>query len=293
MSGRIEHFIHGTPARLDRFRADLPDGMEVRQVADGLVLREDLGADPDIDAAIAVMEARAQAHGVEYDGHGQWLDDELPEGTSGGLDIQARTFTSRTGTEAGHGFAFPLPDGRFGHAIHLGSDRRGYLLLDVSALVRDRPASSDAVRDAPRRYRQPILLWHTPFAAMALTPERPLAPLPCAVPFRMGTGWPAPRTVTRLERRFAITGTDAPEGWNALLLALADAGERLPGRKGYSVWMARVGRTGLLRQVQDHAIRPFLPGVDWPMPWQPADMGEVAAILAGTPDMIAVRDKVT
>jgi hypothetical protein len=29
------------------------------------------------------------------------------------------------------------------------------------------------------------------------------------------------------------------------------------------------------------------------MPWQPADIGEISGALAGGPDMVAIRDKVT
>jgi hypothetical protein len=294
MTVRIEHFLYGTPARLKRLRAALPAGIEVRPVAGGLILREDLVADPDMDSAVARISALAGTHGVDYDGHGQCLPDAAEAGDEGWRgQLQARTFGDRTGIGAGHGFAVPLPDGRFGHAVCLGSDRKGHLLLDISALVTDRPASPDAVRAAQRRYRQPILFWHTPFPAIPLAPAAPLAQLPCDVMLRCGIGWPQPEDVARLERRTAITQTDTPEGWNALLTALAEAGERLPGIEGYSLWTARVGRTGTLKLIEDHEVLRFADMDRRPMPWQPARMDEITAILAGGPDVISARDKVT
>ena len=293
MSVRIEHFVYGAHTRLERFCADLPAGTEVLPVPGGLVLRDAPGQDEDQERVIGRIDALARLHGLDYDGHGQALPDAPVCGTGKPRDIQALNFTKRTGIAAGHGFAFGIPDGRFGHAVYLGSDRQGYLLLDISALVTDAPASHDAVRAAPRRYRQPILVWHTPFAATALSAPNRLAALPCDVIFRSSLGWPSPEQVALLERRFGMTGTDSQEGWNALLRAMARTGERLPGVRGYSRWTAQVSRTGVLKQVEDHAVLPFLPGVEWPMPWQPTDMDEIGAILGGAPDMIAVRDKIT
>lgn len=293
MSGRIEHFVYGTHTRLDSFRADLPAGTEVVPVPGGLVLRDFPGHAADPEGAMGRIDALARLHGLDYDGHGQALPDAPVCVTGKPRDIQALSFTKRTGIAAGHGFAFTLPDGRFGHAVYLGSDRHGYLLLDISALVTDAPASHDAQRAAPGRYRQPVLVWHTPFEAIALPGEDRLAALPCEVVFRNGLGWPSPEQVAQLERRFGMTGTDTPEGWNALLRAMAQTGERLPGVTEYSRWTAHVSRTGVLKQVEDYAVLPFLPGAEWPMPWQPTDMDEIGAILGGGPDMIAVRDKVT
>jgi hypothetical protein len=293
MSTQIEHVIYGTRERLEHFAADLPAGIAVTQVPDGLLLREVLREEDDVDVATARMEACAQEHVVAYDGYGLWLNDALSDNTDRGRNIQAQTFASRTGIKAGHGFAFALPDGRFGHAIHIGSDRKGILLLEITGLVTDRPASLDDLREAPRRYRQPILVWHTPFAVLPLSGAKPLAQLPCAVLFRCMVGWPDPQEVARLETLFGISGTDNPAGWNSLLLAMADAGERLTGLQGFSVWTARVGRNGLLKLVEDYATHPFPNTGDSPMPWEPVDMNEIVASLAGAPDMIAVRDKVT
>jgi len=186
---------------------------------------------------------RAIANGVEYDGHGRDVEEaDAPAGA--GLDIQSRAFGDRTGVRAGHGFALPLPDGRFGHAVFLGVNRQGYLLLDISALIRVQPANPDAVREAPRRYRQPILVWHTGFAAMPLPSTAQVAPLPCEVAFRSGVGWPDPEAIARLERRFAVWNTETRQGWTALLMAMATAGERLPGIEGHTLVTARVGRDG-------------------------------------------------
>jgi hypothetical protein len=90
-----------------------------------------------------------------------------------------------------------------------------------------------------------------------------------------------------------VVGTVGGAGWNSLILAMADSGERLTGLHGYCVWTARVGRSGLLKLMEDYATHPFLKTGDCPMPWEPVDMGEIIASLAGAPDMIAVRDKVT
>jgi hypothetical protein len=271
MSTQIEHVIYGTRERLEHFAADLPAGIAVTQVPDGLLLREVLREEDDVDVATARMEACAQEHGVAYDGYGLWLNDALSDNTDRGRNIQAQTFASRTGIKAGHGFAFALPDGRFGHAIHIGSDRKGILLLEITGLV----------------------VWHTPFAVLPLSGAKPLAQLPCAVLFRCMVGWPDPQEVARLETLFGISGTDNPAGWNSLLLAMADAGERLTGLQGFSVWTARVGRNGLLKLVEDYATHPFPNTGDSPMPWEPVDMNEIVASLAGAPDMIAVRDNVT
>lgn len=290
MPRRIEHFVHGAAARLKRFRAGLPAGVEVSAVPGGLVLREPVSSDTDSAEAIARIEDLARAQGLEYDGHGE----EFEVGNEGkGPDLEPRSFADRTGIAAGHGFAIPLPGGRFGHAVHLGSDRRGYLLLEISTLVTEQPAAPDALRKAPRRYRQPILVWHTGFAALPLASGAPLAQLPCTVVFRCGIGWPDPEEISRLERRFRVTRTDTPESWDALLTAMAGAGARLPGIEGYSLWTARVGRTGILKLQEDYTIVHFADEEHRPMPWQPAAMDEITSILAGGPDLIASRDQVT
>lgn len=294
MAVRIEHFLHGTPARLKSLCADLAAGIAVHPVPDGLMLKETLASDADLDAALARIMALAVAHGVTYDGHGRCLDSAVGEyGEVLAHPLQTKTFTTRTGIKAGHGFAMPLPDGRFGHAIHLGSDRRGYLLLDISTLITDRPASQQALRDAPRRYRQPILVWHRPFAALALESSKPLTQLPSEVLFRCAVGWPSPDAMALLEERFAIIGTDQPAGWKTLLLAMARAGHRMPGLEGYSLWTARVGPTGTLKLIEDHASLPFSQDSLWPMPWDPCEIDDIVASLSGGPDIIAVKDQVT
>lgn len=292
MVNRVAHFIHGTAARLKRLRANLPAGIEVNPVSGGLVLRVTLDADLDMDAAINQIEALAEAHGVDYDGHGEWIADE-PDVGGKGLDILSQGFTKRTGIKPGHGFAFDLPDGRYGHAIYVGSDRMGYVLLDISILVTDQPASPDMVRAAPKRYRQPILVWHTPFVALALAQNLSLAQLPFEVAFRCSQGFPELDKVNELEQRFGVTNTDTPEGWNTVLVAMAKLRERLPGLDGYTLWTARVSRTGVLKLTQDHTLHPYTAGGRWPMPWQPVTMDEVIATLMGGADMIAVKDRVT
>jgi hypothetical protein len=294
MSSQIDHFIYGKRERLERFVANLPSGIEVSQVPEGLVLREVLGSEDDLDAVIARMETRARTNGVTYDGHGQGLSDAVVEsGEARPPDLQLQDFTSRTGIKVGHGFAFPLPDGRMGHAVHLGSDRRGYLLLDIVAVVAVAPVDADTLRSAPRRYRQPILVWHTPFAIVPLRGTRQPVASPRDVRFRAGIGWPDPQEIARLARRHGISEANNPDGWNALLFAMAEAGERLPDIEEYYTVTARVGRTGLLKLIEDHETQRFSPGGKWPMPWQPVDMPELSAILAGAPDLIAAQDDVT
>ena len=290
MPEQIEHFIHGAPARLTRFRTVLPDGVEVHATPGGLILRQTLAAGLDIDSAAARIEAIAVAQGVEYDGWGRTLEEA---DLQGGLDLQSRTFTARTGVKAGQGFALPLPDGRFGHAIHLGSDKQGYLLVDVSALVTDRPASPDALQRAPRRYRQPILVRHTGFAALPLAAQAPLAGLPLEIAFRDGIGWPDPDAVAQLVKRFAVAQADTPQGWYALLGAMARSGERLPGIEGFCLVTARVGRTGALKLTWDHTPVQSADGANRPMPWQASKMDDVISALAGGPDLIEMTDAVT
>ena len=294
MCDRIEYFLLGPPARLEDMRADLPAGIEIVQMPGGLVLQELLGQEDTRHAAIDRMEARASRHGVTYDGHGQSLGNAAINIVEAGQrDLQRQTFTSRTGVKAGHGFAFPLPDGRMGHAVHLGSDRRGYLLLDIVAAVAVAPVDADTLHSAPRRYRQPVLVWHTPFAIVPLKDTWQLVEIPREVSFRSGIGWLDPPTIERLARRHGISETHNPDGWNALLLAMAEAGERLPDIEQYSTVTARVGHTGLIKLIEDHEPQPFSPGGNWPMPWQPVEMTELAAILSSALDMIAARDDVT
>jgi hypothetical protein len=287
----IEHFLYGTPALLKALRAALPDGLTSRDISGGLVMREELDADDALDDAIAKIEALAAAHGVEYDGHGEWLGDE-PDSGANGLDILPQRFTKRTGIKPGHGFAFDLPNGRFGHAVYVGSDRMGYVLLDISTLVTDRPASTDLLHAAPKRYRQPILVWHTPFAVRPLAQSVALVELPRDVAFRCSTWDPEPDMPAKLEHRFGVTNSSTPEGWNTVLMAMAELGERLPGVESYTLWTARVSRTGVLKLTQDHTLHPYAPGGRWPMPWQPVTIDEVMAIMMGGADMITVRDRV-
>lgn len=287
----IEHFIYGTRTKLRALRAALPDGLTSRDISGGLVLREELDAENGLDDAIVRIEALAAVHGVDYDGHGEWLGED-PKGGGKGLDILSQRFTKRTGIKPGHGFAFDLPDGRFGHAIYVGSDRTGYVLLDISTLVTDQPASPDQLRAAPRRYRQPILVWHTPFAVRPLAQSVALVDLPCEIGFRCSTWNPEPDMPAKLERRFGVTNPNTPEGWNAVLMSLAELGERLPGVEGYSLWTARVSRTGVLKLIDDHTLYPYSQGGRWPMPWQPKSMDEIMAILMGATDRIALSDQV-
>lgn len=294
MADRIEHFLYGPPAQLQRLRAALPEGADVVDIAGGLCLREDLGHDQGHDAFVAQIAALAQEHGVDYDGHGQSLLGGAGDSDGGyGLEIQGRSFTQRTGIKAGHGFAFSLMDERFGHAIYLGSNRLGYVMLDISALVSHLPASAEAVRDAPRRYRQPILVWHTAFPVVALGSAKPVAPLPCEVLFRCAVGWPGPDEIAGLERRLGLPSTATPDGWAGLLLALADRGERLKGIEGHCLWTARAAPSGALKVVEDHEVIGWADTDQLPMPWQPASIDEVLGALAGGVDLVALRDRVT
>lgn len=290
---QIEHFIQGAKAQLKRFCAALPPGIEVRATpGGGLLLRETLGSGLDSAAAIARIEALAIANGVEYDGHGRG-GEKIDALAGAGLDIQFRAFGDRTGVRAGHGFALPLPDGRFGHAVFLGGNRQGHLLLDISALITDQPAKPGAVQEAPRRYRQPILVWHTCFAAVPLPSTAQVVQLPCEVVFRSGIGWPDPEAILRLERRFAVWDTQTPQGWRALLVAMAAAGERLPGIEGHYLVTARVGRTGALNLIEDYTLLQPADDACRPMPWQPAHMDTVIACLVGESDTITTMDRVT
>jgi hypothetical protein len=289
---QIEHFVYGAAARLKRFCAALPAGIEVRATSGGLILRETVGSGLRSATAIARIGALAIENGVEYDGQGRDVE-EADAPVSAGLDIQSRAFGDRTGVRAGHGFAVPLPDGRFGHAVFLGGNRQGYLLLDISALITNQPANPDAVREAPRRYRQPILVWHTGFAAVPLPSTVQVAPLPCEVVFRSGVGWPDPEAIARLERRFAVWNTETQQGWRALLMALAAAGERVPGLEGHTLLTARVGRMGALNLIEDHTVLRPADDARWPMRWQPSEIDEVLAALSGETDMVATWDQVT
>lgn len=168
MSDQVEHFIYEAPAQLKRFRAGLPAMVEISTVPRGLILRETLPAGLDRATAVARIVALALEQRLENDGHGLCIE---ADDTGGGLDIQPLAFTERAGVMAGHGFVLPLPDGRCGHAIYLGGDRQGYLLLDVTSLISDRPASPAAVRDAPKLYRQPVLVWHTGFATLLVATD--------------------------------------------------------------------------------------------------------------------------
>jgi hypothetical protein len=290
MVEQIEHFIYGTAAKLKRFRISLPAGIEARGTRGGLILRETLGSGLDSKKAVARIAALAIATGVEYDGHGRDIEEVE---TPAGLDIQSRAFGDRTGVRAGHGFALRLPDGRFGHAVYLGGNRQGFLLVDISALITVQPASPDAVREAPRRYRQPILVWHTGFTTVPLPSTVQIASLPCEVVFRSGAGWPDPEAIARLERRFAVWKTETPKGWRTLLMAMAAAGERLPGIEGYTLVTARVGRTGALKLIEDHTLLRPADDALWPLPWQPSEIDDVLDALSDGTDIIAARDQVT
>lgn len=294
MSRIVEYFVSGSPARLKKLLLTLPDGMEVIAVGGGLVLRQPVGPAHDLDATIGRIETLALAQGLTYEGHGQSLEDEAEDGNQRGpLDIQRRTFTDRTRIPAGHAFALPLEDGRFGHAVYLGSDRQGYLLLDISSLVTELPASAQFVREAGRRYRQPVLVWHTDFAAILLESAAPLAQLPCEVFFRCGCGWPDPDQFVWLERRFGIEDSATSDRWIDLLLAMAEMGEPLPGIESHSLVMARVARSGALKLISDHAPMVLQDRARAPMPWQPATIAEVAKALGGGADLISAYDIVT
>lgn len=293
MAALIEHFVFGSSVRLKRFRLGLPAEIEVKPMKGGLVLRQVLDANLDIDLASRQMAALAASHGVEYDGRGHLLGEANDSHHDGqGLGIHSETFTARTGIGGGHGFAFPLPDGKFGHAVFLGSDRQGYLLLDISTLVTDRPADPATLKCAPKRYRQPIMVWHTPFAVRSLPRTVPVTELPAKMVFRSSVGWPDPEEVALLEERFGITAPLKAD-FDDLLNAMARLGERLPGISGYSLVTVRIGQAGTLEIIEDHTLLHFTGNEICPMPWQPATIDEIMAILTGAPDMIEVRDKVT
>ncbi len=297
MTEHIEHFLYGSPAKLRKLRAALPEGLSVIPSLEGIILREPVSEGQDFDAAIARIEALAQKLGVEYDGHGQSMDGadgrgEAAASGSKGIDLLIEPFAQRTGIQAGHGFALPLPDGRFGHGVFLGQDK-AYLLLDISALVTDAPATPNNLRKAPMRYRQPILVWHTAFDALPLAPVTPIAPLPRGAEFRMNLDT-APQhdtsEVFHLGMRFGITETDSPAGWDALLVAMAAAGERLPWVTTYTSWEASIGKTGKMKQRQLLDTQCYHEGQLAPMPWQPAKIDMVLAALMGGNDIIAVCD---
>ena len=292
MMDRIEHFILGDAQRLAAFCAALPAGVTVRHVPGGLVLTE--AVDPDEAAGIARIGALAREHGLVHDGWGRALD--VPEAAAEDvppINLEAQSFAARTGVMPGHGFALPLGEGRFGHAVFLGEDGRGYLLLRISARVTERPMSADDVAAAPLRYRQPILVWNSGFAVQPLAGASvPLVTLPVQVAFRAATGWPDPEAVAGLGRRFGIANPDSRQGWESLVRAMAQAGQILPGIEGHSIWTAKVARSGKLRLIEDYSPVCIEDRDHAPMPWQPARMDEVLVALGGGVDMVAARDVV-
>ncbi|CAB4576080.1 unannotated protein [freshwater metagenome] len=291
--GNVEHFIYGPDAELARFTVLVAEaGFEVNSVAGGVVVTSSQNQGHSDDGVLMWFESLALELGLSYDGHGTAVpehqsDHWLP------LAIQTSPFSERTGVTAGSSFALPLPDGRFAHALYLGEDSRGFLLLDVSTLVSAFPARSEAIDKAPRHYRQPILVWHTGFSAMPLETAGELASLPTEVLFRCAVGWPMPEEIELLERGYDVTHTDSPEGWNALLLAMAQAQVRLPGVEGYSIFSAQVDQEGVVQVIEDFAIQKYedVPAV--PMPWEPSRIEEVVSAVSGGPDLIAARDIVT
>ncbi len=102
-----------------------------------------------------------------------------------------------------------------------------------------------------------------------------------------------PEEIELLERGYDVTHTDSPEGWNALLLAMAQAQVRLPGVEGYSIFSAQVDQEGVVQVIEDFAIQKYedVPAV--PMPWEPSRIEEVVSAVSGGPDLIAARDIVT
>ena len=288
---QIEHFVYGSAQQLKEFRAKLPKGVTVRRTQGGLVLTERLMADEEPDAKVSRMTARAVTHGIEYDGWGQVIVEPDAEDR---LDIQSQSFVSRTGIHPGLGFSLPLSTGQFGHAVFLGESREGFLLLDIIAGLSDRPLASAGLADAPRRYRQPIIVWHTGFVALPLEGDAvPAAKLPREVAFRMGIGWASPEDIARLEQQFKIADPDPESAWTQLLLHLARLRRRLPGIESYSVWTATCSRGGKLKIMADYTPIVFRERSHPPMPWQPSTIDEVMTALAGGPDLIAARDIVT
>jgi hypothetical protein len=89
--------------------------------------------------------------------------------------------------------------------------------------------------------------------------------VPCEVVFRSGVGWPDLEAIARLERRFAVWNTETPQGWRALLMAMAAAGEQLPGIEGHTLVTARVERTGALNLIEDHTLLRPADDARWPM----------------------------
>jgi hypothetical protein len=289
----VEHFVYGSYERLARFTVlALEAGFAVESVPGGVVVTSVHDQGHNSDGQSLWIESLALEQGLSYDGHGTAVPvDSFDHGRP--LDIQTYSFSQRTGVVAGSPSALPMPDGRFAHAVYLGESPQGFLLLDFSTLVSDRPARPEAIEKAPRQYRQPILVWHTGFSAVSLEPTAQLASFPIEVLFRAGVGWPMPEEIRILERRYGVTHTDSPEGWRALLLAMAEEQRRLPGIEGYSIFTARVDEEGALQVVEDYAVRGFEDGLAVPMPWEPCRLDEVFGALQGGPDLIAARDIVT
>ena len=286
----MEHFIYGSDVRLARFTFSvLEAGFDVESVPGGVIVTGGQDHGPNGDFASILIESLALEHGLSYDGHGTSV---FRDGSDQGvpLDIQTSSFTSRTGVVAGSPCALPMQDGRFAHALYLGEYSRGFLMLEVSTIVSDFPARWEEIEREPRQYRQPILVWHTGFSAIPLEPTAQLAALPTKVLFRCGVGWPMPEEIESLERDYRVNQTDSPEGWNALLLAMAEVRDRLPGVEGYSIFTAHVGQEGVVQLVEDYAIQKFEVGIALPMPREPGRIEEVFSAVSGGPDLITARD---
>lgn len=292
----IEHFVYGTASRLENFCANVEAaGFKVNSFPGGVIVYGSGLPDRTTDQGFSFIENLALEHGLTYDGSGRallsdWFQEER------GLDIQRSIFSDRTGIKTGEAFSLPMPSGRFAHAVYLGSNADGYLLLDVSTLVTNSPARPEEIRDAPRLYRQPILVWHTSFIALRRQSEKPLLSWPHQVVFRTGVGWPLPEEIEMLERRFGVTNTHTPTGWNSLLISMVVVGERLPGMESYNLVKADIDKLGLLEITFDFDFENplnFGNHATSPMPWDPTTIDEVLVALDGGPNMIAIRDKVT
>ena len=77
-----------------------------------------------------------------------------------------------------------------------------------------------------------------------------------------------------------------------MLVAMAKAGERLPGITGFNLCTAQVGRTGVLKLIMDYELVQIGGHDHLPMPWLPARMSEVVSALVTESDIIAARDSV-
>jgi hypothetical protein len=286
----VENFFYGPEPLLKKLRTRIrrKTGEAVCELG-GEALRVVLKLEVTLPALTRMDEtctALAQELGVEYDGFGVILDDDFEKSSGPAFAPFDRH------VPPGTAFAFPLSDGRYGHAIFIAEG-----MFQFVRLVSERPAQLAEVLAAEPLYRQPIPGQIDPLTVVQIGPVAP-ATLQNLLPvrFRFTHGLLSPEELDEIARSVGLAAC-TEESWHEMQRRLIASGRSIRASDTVTIAEASLGANGKLTWKKEETVAIAEAEKRYGiLPMHLTGMGRVEYIepaLRGEIDVIDLEDRTT